>query len=140
MKFGFRLGAMMTVASISLFTVTLGNAQPAEATLKICNRTNSRVSTAIAHVIQGGWRSQGWWGLNPGECKTVFSGSAENREFHFHAHNQAGDKVWEGNQAHCVSNRAFTIDSTFNSPRCDLLKKFRKLAIVSKTNSTVNLH
>ena len=137
MKLGFKVSAIATATSVSLLTVVVGSTPPAEASLKICNRTDSWINTAIAHVIQGGWRSEGWWGMNPGECKIVYGGSAASREFHFYAYSQSG-RVWKGGQGHCVGEQAFTIDFTWDSPRCDI-RDFRKLNTVSTKNSTVNI-
>jgi uncharacterized membrane protein len=131
------VGAIVTALSISLLSVAFVAVQPAEASLKLCNRTNSWINTAIAHVIPGGWRSRGWWGMNPGECKTVYGGSAKNREFHVYVY--SGDKEWDGDQGHCVSDRAFTIDITLTSPRCYNIKSFRKFKMGSEDDYNLNI-
>ncbi len=47
-------------------------ARASETGLSVCNRTGSKVWSAIARRSKDGWESRGWWGLQPGACaKTI---------------------------------------------------------------------
>jgi uncharacterized membrane protein len=71
--------------------------------LNFCNKTNTKVFVAIMFSDDdecggdyGGWRTQGWWGLNPGETKSVHSLDLfHNSNYYYYAEGMDG-RVWEG--------------------------------------------
>ncbi len=95
------------------------------ASLKFCNRTAEKVSVAIAYVQKDaegtttnqhlGVTVQGWWGVEPNQCKNVRNIHVGNHWTYFYAHNTSGS-VWEGNARLCVPSSSFTIGSQFRRP------------------------
>ena len=53
--------------------------EKANALLDICNRGSTRISRlAIGYSEGGDWRSDGWWSMNPGECRRVYEYDLNN--------------------------------------------------------------
>ena len=42
-------------------------ALPAQADLKMCNKTTSRVGVALGYKDKEGWATEGWWTIEPAE-------------------------------------------------------------------------
>lgn len=95
-----RLGACMIAAALPGAAV---------AGLKVCNEATERQSVAIGYEAPGGiWTSEGWWGLDPGECKTVMSRPLGRQFFYYRATVKGGG--FDGPFAFCSQSKPFTIE------------------------------
>jgi uncharacterized membrane protein len=105
----FAIGLAIQVAAV---VWGLSAAPEAHAWLKICNGRQDTVSYQHQYWSSscpecgdaGKWRDEGWWVMAPGQCKTVYSGSAK-RYFYYTAFSSTGAK-WVGPWAWYVSNDA----------------------------------
>lgn len=83
--------------------------QTALAEFKFCNDANEKIWTAIAHNEGGEWKSEGWWSMEPGECKRPIGADLTNRIYYFYAEGTDLDFI-EGDYAFCTDrNDAFDI-------------------------------
>ncbi|MCR9126722.1 MAG: DUF1036 domain-containing protein [Rhodobacteraceae bacterium] len=81
---------------------------PAWAGLEICNQTSVRQSVAIGYMGDGGWTSEGWWNIPPGECATTVSGDLRQRYYYYHAEAE-GRRFLDEDYQFCTRTDAFTI-------------------------------
>ena len=58
---------------------------PARADLQICNRMSYVVQTALALEDKGAVATQGWFRINPGQCRPVLQGAIEAQRVMVHA-------------------------------------------------------
>ncbi|SMP33770.1 DUF1036 domain-containing protein [Shimia sagamensis] len=68
---------------MGLVAITLPLA--AQAGLEICNEAGFPQSVAVAYKDGDGYRSRGWWNLDPGECDTPVSGDLKRRYYYVFA-------------------------------------------------------
>ena len=57
----------------------------------------------------GNWETRGWWGLYPGETKTVYGANLlfVNRTFYFYAESYDRTMIWSGPFSTCTPITAF---------------------------------
>ena len=81
----------------------------ARAELKFCNHTNEQVSVAIGYndLDSNEWTSEGWWTLDPNQCKVVFGGVLKSRYYYYYADSDSGK--WDGDYIFCVQDKKFDI-------------------------------
>ena len=86
--------ALLTSAALLIAAVaTAGNCF---ADYRVCNRSGHRIDVAFGYPhAQFGWTSEGWWVIEPGDCRTIFQGPLTNRFYYVYATGSAGD-VWQG--------------------------------------------
>ena len=84
--------------------------------VRVCNRSNDDVQVAKAlneneHDSSGHniYRSEGWWLVNRGECRILWSGPIRWRYYLVYAEATDGSGSWSGDQWICVSREPFTI-------------------------------
>ncbi|MDA7424708.1 DUF1036 domain-containing protein [Thalassococcus lentus] len=95
-----------TKAGLTLLLALCGTAATAE--LTICNEGPDRQSLAIGYEALGGvWTSEGWWGIDPGACKTVRSRALDKPDFFYRATTSGG--AFDAPFAFCTASEAFTI-------------------------------
>jgi uncharacterized membrane protein len=114
--------ATSTVVMAATFLALSASDNKAWASLEFCNQTSEKVSVAIAYVQKDpegtttnqhqGVNVQGWWGVEPNQCKRVSSIHVGNHWTYFYAHNTRGG-VWQGNARLCVPSSRFTVGSQF---------------------------
>lgn len=83
-------------------------ASPAMADLNFCNETSERASVAIGYNDGGVWTSEGWWRVEPGQCRAVVKGDLSKRFYYWRATSSSG-AVAEGEYSFCTEANAFTI-------------------------------
>lgn len=110
--------------ALSICTITLKQ-EKALAWYEICNKTSQRVHATFAYIdrwdnrsrVRAGvgelspWVSEGWWALNPGQCKKVYPHELwrRNRYYYVYAEGDRGFS-WSGNNTFCIARgTAFTI-------------------------------
>ena len=87
----------------------LAGATPAQADLRVCNGTGSRVGIAIGYRDAQGWITEGWWNIPPRGCETLFRGTLAARFYYVHAVDYDRGGEWSGKSVLCTRNREFTI-------------------------------
>ena len=93
-------GALMMMGVTSL---------PAHADLKLCNKTDSRVASALGHKDKQGWVTEGWWTVDPQKCVTFLKGPLIARFYYVFAVDYDKGGSWGGNSMMCTRDKVFTI-------------------------------
>jgi uncharacterized membrane protein len=102
----------LLAAATSLAGVVLGlavSAAPAQADLKLCNTTASRIGVAIGYQDPSGWTTEGWWNVAPQTCETLYRGSLSSRFYYIHAIDYDRGGEWAGKSVMCTADKSFTI-------------------------------
>ena len=94
---------------LALLAPLLLAALPAQADLRVCNSTPSRVGVAIGYRDSQGWITEGWWNIAPRGCETLFRGTLAARFYYVHAVDYDRSGEWSGKAVMCTRNREFTI-------------------------------
>lgn len=82
----------------------MGLCGPALAGVTVCNDTDTRRSVALGGV----WTSEGWWGIDPGDCRVLLSEWTPRSAIYYRATTPDGPAI-EGGFAFCTASQAFTI-------------------------------
>ncbi len=118
---------------------------PAHAQFEYCNQTSFYLFTALGQERDNGTiRSEGWWLVRPGECRTVVSrplrGSTYFTYAESHPAHLGGIRTWGGRHRLCTGDGLFTVDEHEEcfqqgfEPRT-----FARIRIGSETSWTSNL-
>jgi uncharacterized membrane protein len=91
-----------------------GFAAPAQADLKLCNNTDSRVGVAVGYKDKEGWASEGWWtaepkSATPKNCLTILKGPLNSRYYYIFAVDYQKGGSWGGKSNLCIRDKIFTI-------------------------------
>lgn len=99
---------LILACSLCLTALT-ATAGPAAADFRFCNGTGNRVGVAIGYKDSDDWISEGWWNIEPGDCRSVLVGTLTSRYYYVHAvdYDQGGE--WGGEALMCTRNTSFTI-------------------------------
>ena len=84
-------------------------ASPANADLKLCNTTSSRIGVAIGYQDPNGWTTEGWWNVAPQTCETLYKGALSSRFYYIHAIDYDRGGEWAGKSVMCTGDKSFTI-------------------------------
>lgn len=82
---------------------------PAQANLRICNKTSSRVGVALGYKDAQGWVTEGWWNMLPGTCETLLEGPLSARYYYLRAVDYDRGGEWGGPNLMCADPKLFTI-------------------------------
>lgn len=104
-------GAGWMVAGLVVVFLSLDVA-PAEASLRICNKTASRVGVAVGYKDEQGWVTEGWWNMVPGACETLIEGPLAARYYYLRAVDYDRGGEWGGPYQLCAFAKVFTIRDT----------------------------
>ena len=85
------------------------NSGPAQADLKLCNTTTSRIGVAIGYRDPNDWTTEGWWTLAAQTCETLFKGALSSRYWYVHAIDYDRGGEWAGQSFMCTTDKSFTI-------------------------------
>jgi uncharacterized membrane protein len=94
---------------------TLSSIHIAQADLRVCNKTTSRVGIAIGYKSDRDWTTEGWWTVGSDTCATLLAGRLVGRYYYMYAidYDQGGE--WSGSSAFmCTQEKEFTIEGTSN--------------------------
>jgi uncharacterized membrane protein len=103
-----RRGGHLIRAALPL-ALLLASATAAQADLRMCNTTGSRVGVAIGYRDAQGWVTEGWWNLAPRACETLLRGTLAARFYYVHAIDYDKGGEWTGKSVMCTRNTDFTI-------------------------------
>jgi uncharacterized membrane protein len=101
---------------IALVFVGFALATPAEAGFRVCNRSDQRIDVAFGYPhTQFGWTSEGWWVLEPGQCRLVMRGNLTNRYYYLYAHGSEGG-LWQAQPGQdggffCIQSARFVLQN-----------------------------
>lgn len=80
----------------------------AQAGFEVCNSVSVAQSLSIAYKENGAWVSEGWWTIQPSECKILKAGDLKQAYIYYRA--TAEGRVFKGeNYMFCTDSSAFTI-------------------------------
>jgi len=82
--------------------------------LHICNNTRDVQSVSIGYEGDEGFKSEGWWNIDPDDCAFVLSGNLQQRYYYWRAEVNAGPFEGEGFMF-CTSPQVFEIIGDTNS-------------------------
>ncbi len=100
-----RLGAGRAPAGVTGSLST----EPGASGLRLCNKTASRVGTAVGYKLGGEWVTEGWWNVAANTCETLMPGPLVSRFFYFYAVDYDKGGTWGGKAAMCTRDKMFTI-------------------------------
>lgn len=87
----------------------------AQADLRVCNKTTSRVGIAVGYKAPADWITEGWWTVEGDSCATILAGPLAGRFYYMYAvdYDQGGE--WGGTAAYlCTQEKEFTIEGVSN--------------------------
>jgi uncharacterized membrane protein len=102
---------------------------------RVCNHSSQRVDVAFGYPHEDfGWTSEGWWVLQPEQCRTIMRGDLSNQYYYLYATGSEG-AVWKAPEGQdggffCIQrdkfllpNRDFKRGTTLNCGAHDLTGK-----------------
>ncbi len=92
-----------------VFLASLLLTTPANADLKLCNTTSSRIGVAIGYQDPTGWTTEGWWNVAAQTCETLYKGALSSRFYYIHAIDYDRGGEWAGKSVMCTVDKSFTI-------------------------------
>ncbi len=96
----------------SLLLALSAFASPAQADLKLCNATSSRIGVAIGYQDKNGWATEGWWNLAAQSCETLLRGPPPGRYVYVYAVDYDRGGEWSGSSYMCTAEKTFNIRDT----------------------------
>jgi uncharacterized membrane protein len=95
--------ALLSVAALAGFT------RPARADLRLCNKTESKISVAIGYKSKESWVTEGWWTVDASSCDTIVDGPLDSRYYYVYAVDTTNGGEWGGQAFMCTREKEFTI-------------------------------
>jgi uncharacterized membrane protein len=97
-------------------------ASPAEAALKLCNRTSYILYAATSSVVSPGSTTHGWIRIAPGDCQTALPEKLAAQSYLVYARSSLAysgpQRAWGGNFPACVKEGDFTLHQSVTAPYC----------------------
>lgn len=90
----------------------------AKAELKVCNGYDWEIDTAVGYFAkvnsssQEIWWSEGWWSIEPGECRRLLNNDLNRKSYYLYANKDSiHDSIHniDSNTPFCVRRKAFTL-------------------------------
>ena len=111
-----RAGAWLTALALIAF------ASPAQAALKLCNRTSYILYAATSSVVSPGSTTHGWVRVAPGDCQTALPEKLTAQAYLVYARTSLAysgpQRAWGGNFPSCVKEGDFTLHQGVTAPYC----------------------
>jgi uncharacterized membrane protein len=101
--------AVPLILLTSAGAVSITAAAPAQADLRLCNRTASRVGVAIGYKEGRRWTTEGWWNISAQNCETLVAGPLISRYYYIYALDYDQGGAWGGKAMLCTRDKMFTI-------------------------------
>lgn len=92
-----------------VITTCTASASAAQAELKLCNATPSRVGVAIGYQAPGGWMTEGWWNIPAQTCESLLKTAIPSRYIYVYAIDYERGGEWKGAHVMCIRRRSFAI-------------------------------
>jgi uncharacterized membrane protein len=111
------------LAALAMLAASLALATPAQAALKLCNRTSYILYAATAAVSDRGSSVKGWTRIAPGDCQTARPERLSAQSYLVYArsalaHSGPG-RAWGGDFPLCVQDDDFVLNRKGNPSGCD---------------------
>jgi uncharacterized membrane protein len=97
------------LAALTGFGLAALTCVPAQAALKLCNKTDSKVGIAIGYKDKDGWASEGWWTAKPNDCLVLVKTPLIARYYYIYAVDYDKGGTWGGKSQLCIREKIFTI-------------------------------
>ncbi len=124
-----RKHALYFAAALALTVAAALHPAPAQASFKVCNEYKDHISTAVAYYSADYdyFISEGWWSLDPGQCKTAMAGDLKVKYVYVYGMNDNNSWEWGGDYKMCVNpDDPFTLYNAQN--KCPFVyKSFREV-------------
>ncbi|RLQ89576.1 DUF1036 domain-containing protein [Notoacmeibacter ruber] len=101
-------GSVLTAIPFALAAFFFFSA-PARADFRVCNATQSLVGVSIGLRGSSGWITEGWWHIEPANCKTLLEGPLSSRFYYLYAEDAQRGGRWDGPINMCVADKEFKI-------------------------------
>jgi uncharacterized membrane protein len=129
------------IRTFALVALTIALALPtaARAELKFCNHTKEQVSVAIGYnsTDSGQWTSEGWWTIDPDQCKVPIGGVLKQRYYYYYA--DSDSNKWDGDYIFCTEDKKFEIEGDKDcKSRGYAPEGFRELDIGEATSKEID--
>ena len=96
--------------AVAALLLWLSFASPAEAKLRICNKTEIAALVALGRFDGKDWLSEGWWRVPAKSCADIVEGPLSGRFYYLRGVQEGIDGAWDSNRyTFCVSRDNFTI-------------------------------
>ena len=94
----------------------------AQADLKLCNATTSRIGIAIGYqdpkvTAEAKFATEGWWNIGAQACETLIRGPVPSRYIYVHAVDYDRSGEWTGTHMMCTADRTFAIKDVKDCPK-----------------------
>jgi len=109
-------GLARMAALAGVFCLGIAFSAPANAELKLCNSTASRIGVAIGYKDKDGWVSEGWWNVDSQSCALLIQDKLRARFYYVYAFDYDKGGEWGGAIPMCTNDVEFTIKGIDN---CD---------------------
>ena len=110
------------LAGLLAAMAVLACAEPAEAALKLCNRTSYILYAATSAVTSPGSATHGWTRIAPGDCQIALAGKLTAPNYLVYARSalvySGPQRAWGGNFPTCVKDGDFTLNQKVTTPYC----------------------
>lgn len=97
-------------------------ASPADAALKLCNRTSYVLYAATAFATDTDTATQGWTRIVPGSCQIAIKERLAAPAYYVYARtslaHSGASRAWGGTRPFCVRNADFSLRTPLTAPRC----------------------
>ena len=104
--------ALLLAAAIAVMGAVAFTPAQAKASFKVCNEYKEHINSAVAYYSSeyDYFISEGWWSLDPGQCKTAIAGDLKVKYIYVYAVNDGASWHWSGDYKMCVNpNDPFTL-------------------------------
>ena len=136
------------LAPFALLALVFFRPVPARANLQICNKTDYKVSVAVATLSGDCYidycteRIQGWWNIDAGDCKTPIGGDLDtsgDTDYYFYA--ESSNSTWTGSLPLCIDpNYEFDYNQREDDACTSNTKKnFQRIKTENYRNYTLSL-
>ena len=105
-----KLLRMGSATALAVFASIFAFVSTAQADLRLCNKSGSRVGVAIGYKADSSWKTEGWWNIEADACETVLAGRLSSRFYYVYAVDYDNRGVWGGRAFMCTRDKEFTIE------------------------------
>lgn len=110
------------VALLAVALAAICGATPAEAALKLCNRTSYILYAATGMAAANGVATKGWTRIVPGACKIAIKGDLGTAPVYVYARTSQAHsgpaRAWGGSKMLCTADTDFALDAPAAGDRC----------------------
>lgn len=110
------------LAALAVLAAGFAPARPAEAALKLCNRTSYILYAATASVANSGSTTHGWTRVTPGDCQTALLEKLKIQSYLVYARSalvySGPQRAWGGDIPFCVKDGPFSLRQKGVTPSC----------------------